>query len=168
MLASLAVVHSIEAVTGLKPQLKWPNDVLIGGKKVCGILIESKVQANTVDYVILGIGVNLNLKLADFPEILSIATSLSDELGGKVPRLSLIQRLLVEIEQSYLALSAGESLYKEWQGRLVILGKRIQVYSGKTTHEGIAESVARDGSLRLRLPNGSLTKIVTGDVTLCD
>ncbi len=168
MLASLAVTHSIEAVTGLKPQLKWPNDVLIGGKKVCGILVESKIQANKSDYAIIGIGVNVNLEPADFPEILPIATSLSHELGREVPRLSLIQRLLVEMEQSYLTLSDEESLYEEWQGRLITLGKRVQVESGETTYEGIAESVARDGSLRLRLPNGSLTKIVTGDVTLHD
>ena len=168
MLASLAVVHSIEAVTGIKSQIKWPNDVLIKDKKVCGILIENKIQTNTVDYAIIGIGINVNLRLADFPEILSIATSLSDELGRKVPRLSLIQRLLVEIERLYLALSAGESLYEDWRDNLVTLGKRVRVKSGKTIHEGIAESVGRDGSLLLHRPDGSLAKIVAGDVTLRD
>ena len=76
MVASLAVVHSIEAVTGLKSQLKWPNDVLIKGKKVCGILIESKVRGDIVDYAIIGIGINVNLRLADFPAI--SPTSYSD------------------------------------------------------------------------------------------
>ena len=168
MLASLAVMYSIQATTGLKPQLKWPNDVLIRGKKVCGILIESKIQADTVDYAIIGIGVNVNLRLADFPEIVAIATSLSHELGKEVPRLRLIQRLLVEIERLYLASLAGESLYEEWQGNLVTLGKRVRVKSGETVHEGIAESVARDGSLLLRCLDGSLTKILAGDVTLRD
>jgi len=168
MLASLAVMHSIEAITGLKPQLKWPNDVLIKGKKVCGILIESKVQAGTVDYAIIGIGVNVNLRLTDYPEIVAIATSLSHELGKEVPRLRLIQRLLVETERLYLALSAGESLYEEWQDNLVTLGQQVRVTSGETVHEGIAESVARDGSLLLHRPDGSLTKILAGDVTLRD
>ena len=98
MLAALAVVHSIEVVTGLKSQLKWPNDVLINGKKVCGILIESNVRGNTVDYAIIGIGVNVNLGLNAFPEIQPTATSLSEDLGRDVQRLNVIRRLLVVIE----------------------------------------------------------------------
>ena len=166
MLASLAVVHSIEAITGLKSQVKWPNDVLINGRKVCGILIESEVRGNTVDYAIVGIGVNVNLRLSAFPEILSIATSLCEELGREISRLSLVQRLLVEIEKLYLSLPAGGPVYEEWRDRLVTLGKRVQVKSGKTMYEGIAESVASDGSLLLRQSDGSLTRIVAGDATL--
>jgi len=168
MLASLAVVHSIEAVTGLKSQLKWPNDVLINGKKVCGVLIESNVRGDIVDYAIIGIGVNVNLRLYDFPEIQPTATSLSDELGGDVSRLNVIRCLLVEIERLYLTLLAGGSIYQEWRDSLVTLGRRVQVKSGETIYEGIAESVARDGSLLLHHSDGSLTKIVAGDVTLRD
>ena len=166
MLASLAVVHSIEAVTGLKSQVKWPNDILINGRKVCGILIESDVRGDTVGYTIVGIGVNVNLRLSAFPEILSTATSLYDELGREVSRLSLIQRILVEIEKLYLSLPAGGSVYQEWRDRLVTLGKRVQVKTGKTVYKGIAESVASDGSLLLRQSDGSLTRIVAGDATL--
>jgi len=168
MLASLAVVHSIEAVTGLKAQVKWPNDVLIHGRKVCGILVESELRRDIVNYAIVGIGVNVNLRLADFPEILPIATSLSDELGREVSPLELIRRLLLEIERLYLALPAGESIYEEWRDRLVTLGRRVSVNWGTTSYEGIAESVASDGSLLLRHSDGSLTKIVAGDVTLRD
>jgi len=168
MLASLAVVYSIESVTGLKPQLKWPNDVLIKGRKVCGILIESGVRGRKVDYAIVGIGVNVNLRLVGFPEISAVTTSLSDELGREVPQIDLIRRLLVEVEKLYLALPSGESVYQEWRDRLVTLGRRVQVSWGKTEYEGIAESVARDGSLLLRCSDGSLTKIVAGDVTLRD
>ena len=166
MVASLAAVHSIEAVTGLKSQVKWSNDILINNRKVCGILIENEVRGDRVDYAIIGIGMNVNLRISDFPEILSIATSLYDELGREVSRLSLIQRLLSEIERLYLSLPAGESVYQEWRDRLVTLGKRVQVKSGETIYEGIAESVASDGSLLLRQLDGSLTRIVAGDVTL--
>jgi BirA family biotin operon repressor/biotin-[acetyl-CoA-carboxylase] ligase len=166
MVASLAVAHCIEQVTGLKPQIKWPNDVLVNGKKVCGILIESDVRGSTVDYAIIGIGINANLRPPDFPEIPSTATSLSHELGKKVSRLDTIRCLLIEAERLYLASTAGESIYQEWQDRLVTLGKQVQVKSGETTYKGIAESVASDGSLLLRQPDGSLTKIVAGDVTL--
>ena len=168
MLASLAVVHSIESVTGLKSQIKWPNDVLVNGRKVCGILIESDVQGNAVNYAIIGIGINANLRLADFPEILPIAASLSDEMGRDVSRLSIIRCLLVETERVYLALSAGGSIYEEWRDSLVTLGRRVCVKTGEAIYEGVAESVARDGSLLLRGPDGSLTRIVAGDVTLRD
>ena len=165
MVASLAVARSIEVVTGLKPQIKWPNDVIIKGKKVCGILIKSEVTGDSVDFAIIGIGVNVNFRVSDFPEILPIATSLSDELGRDVSRLDIIRCLLVEIERLYLA---GGSIYEEWRDSLVTLGKRVQAKMGETTHEGIAESVARDGSLLLRHRDGSLTRIVAGDVTLRD
>ncbi len=166
MLASLAVVHSIETVTGLKSQIKWPNDVLINGKKVCGILIESDVRGDTVNYVIVGIGINVNLGVADFPDISPIATSLSDELGREVSRVSVIRCLLVEMERLYLDLSAGGSLYEEWRDSLVTLGQKVRAATGDMVYEGRAESVARDGSLLLRGPDGSLTRIVVGDVTL--
>ncbi len=168
MIASLAVVHSIGSVTGLKSQIKWPNDVLINGRKVCGILIESDVQGNKVNYTVIGIGVNVNLRLADFPEIMPVATSLSDELGRDVSRLNVVRCLLVEIERLYLALSIGASIYEEWRDNLVTLGKRVRVRTGEAIYEGIAESVARDGSLLLRGLDGNLNQIVAGDVTLRD
>jgi len=168
MLASLAVVHSIEAVTGLKSQVKWPNDVLLNGKKVCGILIESDVQGNRVNYTIIGIGIDVNLRLADFPEIQPIATSLSDELGREISRLRVVRHLLSEVERLYLALSTGVSIYEEWRDSLVTLGKKVRVTAGETISEGVAESVAGDGSLLLRGLDGSLTRIVAGDVTLRD
>ncbi len=166
MLASLAVVRSLEAVTGLKVQIKWPNDVLINGRKVCGILIESDVRGNTVNYVIVGIGINVNLSAADFPEISPIATSLSGELGREVSRLSVVRRLLVEMDKLYQGLSVGGALYGEWRSRLVTLGKKVRAATGDTVYEGVAEAVAEDGSLLLRGPDDSLTRIVVGDVTL--
>jgi BirA family biotin operon repressor/biotin-[acetyl-CoA-carboxylase] ligase len=166
MVASLAVAHSIEAVTGLKPRLKWPNDVLVGDRKVSGILVESGVRGSSVDYAVIGIGVNVNFKVSNFPEISPTATSLSDELGRKVSLPRLVRRLLVELEGYYLALVARASLYEEWRDSLVTLGKEVRVESGGAVQVGIAQSVARDGSLLLRLPDGSLSRIVAGEVTL--
>ncbi len=166
MLASLAVVHSIEEVTGLKSQIKWPNDVLINGKKVCGILIESDVQGNTVNYSVIGIGINVNLKPTDFPEIQPTATSLYNELDIEVSRLSVVRHLLAEMESLYLVVSTGGSIYKEWREKLVTLGQSVRVTAGEAIYEGVAESVAGDGSLLLRSLDGRLTKIVAGDVTL--
>ena len=166
MLASLAVVRSIVSVTGLKPQIKWPNDVLLNGKKVSGILIENDFLGDKVAYSIIGIGIDVNLKLADFPEIQPIATSLSDESGKEVSRLKLIRYLLVEMENLYLGLSAGGSLYEEWRDNLVTLGKVVRATTDDAVYDGIAESVDRDGSLLLRRRDGTSVKIVAGDVTL--
>ena len=168
MVACLAVVHSIEAVTGLRSQVKWPNDVLVNGKKVSGILIGSDIRRNIVNYAIVGIGVNVNFKLSDFPQIPASATSLYDELGREVPCLDLIRHLLLETERLYQALLAGDSICEQWRDSLVTLGKKVRVESNKTVYQGIAESVARDGSLLLRCLDGRLIKIMAGDVTLRD
>jgi BirA family biotin operon repressor/biotin-[acetyl-CoA-carboxylase] ligase len=166
MVASLAVAGSIEQVTNLKAQIKWPNDVLVNDKKICGILVESDVRGNKVDYAVIGIGINVNLEVSEFPQIAPIATSLSRELGSDVPRLKIVRSLLAQAEKLYLALADGDSVFKQWRDRLVTLGKEVQVSSGEAVHKGIAESVAPDGSLLLRQPDGSLLKIVAGDVTL--
>jgi len=168
MAASLAVARCIEVVTSLRPEIKWPNDVLIHGKKVGGILIESDIRTDRVNYAILGIGMNVNLNVTDFPEIQTKATSLSHELGKEVSRLEMIRCLFNEIEFFYLASTAGDTVYQEWQRKLVTLGKEVRATSatGETTLTGIAESVDRDGSLWLRLEDGSLTRVIAGDVTL--
>ncbi len=166
MVASVAVVRTIETVTGLKPVLKWPNDVMVNNRKVCGILVEANVQPGTVNFVVVGIGINANLEPSDFPEILPVATSLSRELGQKVSRLEIVRRLLCEMERLYLSSTESDAVYEEWRDRLATLGKKIRVTSGTGTQEGIAEDVDADGALLLRLPDGSLDRVLAGDVTL--
>ncbi len=166
MVASLAVVHTILDITGLQPQIKWPNDVMIGGKKVCGVLVESGVRDGNIDYAIIGIGVNVNLEAAALGELSLPATSLSDELGRGVSRLELVRRLLVEMERLYLSAHSSEAVYREWKDSLETLGRRVRARSGDRVYEGIAESVDKDGSLLLRRLDGSLTRILAGDVTL--
>ena len=166
MLAALAVLRSIEKTTGLKCQLKWPNDVLINNRKVCGILLESQAASDRVDYAIIGIGINVNMNLSDYPEIASFATSLADETGKEVSRLVLLQNLFLEMEKLYVHLRSGESLLPEWRDNLITLGKNVHIRSGDDVFEGIAESVAEDGSLMLRCADGRLLKFMAGDVTL--
>lgn len=167
MVASVAAAHSITEVTGLESQLKWPNDVLIKGKKVGGILIESGIRGRGVNHAVVGMGINVNLKTADFAQILPTATSLADELGREVPRLKLVRSLLFEFERLYLSLPS-EAVYQEWRDSLVTLGRKVHVRSGSSLYEGSAESVARDGSLVLRRPDGNPILIAAGDVTLSD
>ncbi|MBI2836662.1 MAG: biotin--[acetyl-CoA-carboxylase] ligase [Chloroflexi bacterium] len=166
MLASLAVVGSIRNVTGLDPRIKWPNDVLLNGRKTCGILVEGDVRSDTVNHAIIGIGVNVNLRPDDFPEIQATATSLSHEAGRPVSPLAVVKSLLAEMDRLYLDLNRGASLYEEWRDRLVTLGQKVRVTARNLTFDGIAESVGKDGSLTVRRTDGSAVTVVAGDVTL--
>ena len=166
IVASLATSRCIEHAAGLKTAIKWPNDVLINGKKVSGILSESSLRRQSVDWVILGIGINVNFDPGTYPEIAGTATSLSNELGSNFSQLKILLTLLGEIELLYIALRRGEPIHVEWSKRLETLGKLVQVKSGKHIEEGYAESVDSDGSLLLRRSNGSLSRITAGEVTL--
>ncbi len=130
MLSSLAVSNSIKKTTGLKCRLKWPNDVLIGGKKVCGILIETKTKINSVDYAIIGMGINVNMQLVDHAEIGAVGTSLADELGKPLSREKLLKQLFEEMEKLYSMSLAGESLFPRWRDNLITLGKQVKARSG--------------------------------------
>jgi BirA family biotin operon repressor/biotin-[acetyl-CoA-carboxylase] ligase len=168
MIASVAVARSIEMVTGLETQLKWPNDVLVNGRKVCGILIENELKGSRLAWAVIGIGINVNIRMEDFPRVAAMATSLYDELGKELSRVQIIRCLLVEMEKLYLSLGDGELIYQEWRDRLVTLGQEVRVASGETVLEGVAEDAVRDGSLLLKHSDGSLSRIVAGDVTLRD
>ena len=165
MIASLAVVHSIESNTGLKAQVKWPNDILIDGKKVCGILIENEVKGNKVAFSIVGIGININLKVADYSEISSTAMSLKSNSVNDF-RIKILQSLLTEFERLYLRLPDSKPIYESWRDRLVTLGKEVRATSGSQTTEGVAETVDESGALVIRKTDGTLIKVVAGDVTL--
>jgi BirA family biotin operon repressor/biotin-[acetyl-CoA-carboxylase] ligase len=166
MLASLAVLNSIRVTTGLNCQLKWPNDILINNKKVCGILTETKAQVDRLDYAIFGIGINVNMKMKDYPELRTTATSLADELGKSVSRARLLRQLFTELEKLYLGMLSGKSLFPEWRDNLGTIGKSVRIQSGDTVYEGTAESVGEDGCLILRRDDGSLMKVTIGDVSL--
>jgi BirA family biotin operon repressor/biotin-[acetyl-CoA-carboxylase] ligase len=167
MIASLAVVHAIEAVAAVKADIKWPNDVLIGGKKVGGILIENEVKANKAVYSIAGIGINVDLNTADYPEISATATSLMSRSDPDF-RVKIIQSLLGEFERLYLKLPDSKFIYEAWRSRLITLGKKVRAASGSIIIEGIADSVDETGALSIRQPDGSLVRVVAGDVTLSE
>jgi BirA family biotin operon repressor/biotin-[acetyl-CoA-carboxylase] ligase len=166
MLASVTAARSIEKVTELKTQIKWPNDILIKGRKTCGMLLEVNVKGNRVEYAIIGIGINVNMDYSDFSETLPEATSLFHEKGNRVSRLALMRQLLIEMDSIYQGMKSGVSIYEEWRNRLITLGKKIQVKWGDTVQEGIAEDVAHDGALLLRNTDGDLVRVVAGDATL--
>jgi BirA family biotin operon repressor/biotin-[acetyl-CoA-carboxylase] ligase len=166
MMASLAVSHCIEAVTGLETQIKWPNDVLVNGKKVCGILIESDIRNEIINYAVIGIGVNVNAGYDVLSGVQFPATSLNIESGTEVSQLHIMRELLRSMDNLYRIITSGGSVFHEWRNRLVTLGKEVRVTSGKEIFEGIAEAVDEDGSLLVRSSDSRRHRIVAGDVTL--
>ncbi|MGD8473942.1 MAG: biotin--[acetyl-CoA-carboxylase] ligase [Anaerolineae bacterium] len=167
MLCGLAVAETIEFQTGLEVGLKWPNDVVIAGSKVCGILSEIEFEGPKVSFAVVGIGVNVNLDPALLPADLCLtATSLSREMGAEVARLPLLQALLKKIEKRYCTIGLAHSLHHEWAGRLVTLGKAVTVSGTTPALQGMAEGVDVDGALLVRLADGTLEKVLAGDVSL--
>jgi len=163
MAACLATVQSIEKVTGLKPSIKWPNDVLLNGKKVSGILMENIFQGGELKAAILGIGINAKFDALASTEISAIATSLSTESGREISPGDILPSLLEEFEQLYQELQGGRTIFERWLARVETLGKLVRVKSGDTVEEGYAESINADGSLVLKRPDGSLVTAITGE-----
>ena len=166
MIASLAVVYSIGKVAGLKAGIKWPNDILIDGKKVCGILIENEVRGEKTARAIIGIGINVSLGELKIQGSSIPVTSLEKEVQVNIVKTDLINNLLVEMERLYLCLPNGREIFEDWQKKLVTLGKKVVVRTGSETLEGIADSVDESGALMLKFDDGSTTTVVAGDVTL--
>ncbi|MBI4282549.1 MAG: biotin--[acetyl-CoA-carboxylase] ligase [Chloroflexi bacterium] len=169
MLASLALARALRRIAqeSSPVTIKWPNDVRMGGRKIAGILIESFLaEEGTGNFSIVGMGVNVNFDPREYPEISDIATSLQRELGRPVPRLGLLKGIMAEMEVLYLAIKQGGSVRDEWSSWLDTLGQQVRVTWGGQVYEGYAQGVDQDGSLLLRLSNGSLLALAAGEVTL--
>ena len=159
LLAALTVAGGIETSSGAVPDLKWPNDVLISGKKLAGILLERPAGAD----VVLGVGLNVNQSRADLPEG---ATSLAIEIGHQLERESLLAAILNDFGNAYeRADREGVSwIVPGWRSRSSMLGKAVAFHRDGTLIRGIAEDVSDDGALQVRLDDGSRISVVAGEV----
>jgi len=169
MLAAVAIASAIDKVTGLNAGIKWPNDLLVDGKKVSGILAEMQGEQDRVNFLIMGVGINVNHELNDFPEELQpVATSLKLAGGRQVERVRLLQACLESFEQWYfLWLEQGFApVLARWKELSVTLNRAVRASTLKKTWEGWAQDVDEDGALLLRLPNGELQRLATGEVSL--
>ena len=165
MLACLAVLFSIRRYTGLPAKIKWPNDILIRGRKVCGILIDSQMRLDEVEYAIVGVGLNVNVDMKKYGDV-PTATSISHELGHPVSRTEMLAHIMADMERLYESLQKWDSIHDIWALFLDTLGHDVAVRWGDTVERGRAESVDQDGNLMLRRPDGSLVRVVAGEVTL--
>jgi BirA family transcriptional regulator, biotin operon repressor / biotin---[acetyl-CoA-carboxylase] ligase len=165
--AATAVARAIRTQSSLAPQIKWPNDILVSGKKVAGILTELSAELDQVRYVVIGIGVDVNVM--EFPPDLDgSATSLALEAGRRFVRGEMAAAILAELDADYARIKRGEfaALAEEWEQHCITLGRRVHIHIGDRTVSGRAESLDNDGALLLRTDHGHLERIVGGDVTL--
>lgn len=163
MISSVAVTQVIEDITGLKPEIKWPNDLLLNGKKVCGILTELEAKMDKIDYVVVGIGINVNNQLN--PELLGTATTLKLETNTLISREKLLKSILTNFDKNYNRLISGDYNFvrDSWLVHSNIIGKKIQVEDDKILNEGIVTDVNDCGHLILETEKGQV-KIVSGDI----
>ena len=166
IIAPLAVALAVEEVTGLRPRIKWPNDVLVEGRKLSGILIESEISGSAVEYALVGPGINVNFDIEESPEITAIATSIKRELGREASREELLAAFLNHFEALYEDAPKGDAVFEEWRSRLDTLGREVRVTFGDQVYEGAAEDVDRDGNLILVQPDGTRRTVEAGEVTL--
>lgn len=169
LLTAVAVVQAIKEVTGIIPDIKWPNDILINGKKICGILTELQAEENRIQSVIIGIGINVNQTKTDFLEdIRDTATSLKIELCKTVDRTLLIQKLCFTLEQLLnLYLSDGFAPIKRlWETYAVSIGKQITARTLNGTYQGLALGINDDGVLLLKQADGEIKEIYSADIEI--
>jgi len=166
LLAGIAVARAIQEVTGQEPECKWPNDILIGGKKVCGILLEGALRDDGLDFVVAGIGINVNQ--TDFPPELSEgATSLRRLCGHEFNREELLRAVLQHFERLYRAEREENfsSIPRLWLAHTRMIGKPLEIHSNETTLAGTAVRIAADGGLVIATESGEQT-VYAGDVTV--
>jgi len=164
-----ALRRAIQNYTGLKAGIKWPNDILLNGRKVAGILTEMAAELDRVKHVILGIGVDVNLNAADFPaDLRKTATSLKIELGEPVSRSELAIHILRELDRDYERICCGDfcAVADEWEEHCTTMGQVVRIQPGNHAVRGRAESLAEDGALLVRTDHGHLERVVAGDVLL--
>jgi BirA family transcriptional regulator, biotin operon repressor / biotin---[acetyl-CoA-carboxylase] ligase len=160
MAVSVAVSKSIQNLYGLDAGIKWPNDILINERKVCGILMEVSAEVDRLDYAVVGLGINANVDVSGFPDEWK-STSIAHQLGKDVSRVELIQKLLQEIEAAYEQMSSIE-VYEEWRRRSITLGRRVRITSMTGDLIGVTEDLLKDGSICLKTKEGH-KRVLAGD-----
>ena len=172
ILSAVALSKSIKSVLGIETEVKWPNDITMNGKKVAGVLVDASFQTNSIDYLILGIGINFDIdakklekRLTKTPNFYGI-----DSLRGKenkTPPKTLLKEFLLQFEKNLFQLDKGEKskIVKEWTKRAAGIGKKITINTSNGKISGISQGIDNDGALKIKTRNET-KKIYVGDVVL--
>ena len=166
LVTGVAVAETLKKECNLDVGIKWPNDILIGSKKVCGILTEVNASIEKINYVIVGIGIDMNVDVPLFPpDLQKGATSLKNELDTEINGAILVQKFLLEFETIYNEFKAGKfpEILKEWRSLSKTIGNNVEVRTRGKTIRGEAVGINKEGILILELEDGSLEKIISGE-----
>lgn len=171
VIGGLAAARAVRKVAGLDTRIKWPNDLMLDGNKVAGILAESAIEGESVCYAVLGIGINVAHYPDDDEQIAGIATSVDSAAGKAVSRESLLRQLLMELDDLYRRLpkpgnDGSDGPVAEWSMLLETTGRRVTATFHDERFEGEAVGVDETGNLLLRLHSGEVKTLTAGDVTL--
>ena len=167
LMTAVVLVRSIKKLFDIPILIKWPNDIIIENKKLCGILTEMSAESDRINYVIVGIGVNTNIAREQFPEeIRGQSISLQEIIGKQISKIKLTRLLLENFEKSYGLLQRKQfaDILKDWKLNAHTLGKRITVVSGKRTISGEAIDVTTEGALVIKAEDGKIVNILSGTV----
>lgn len=168
-LSAVAVARAVAAITPLVPAIKWPNDILVGGRKVAGLLNEMSAETEKVNFIVLGIGININMAPSQFPpDLRHPASSLATEGGAPLNRLAVTRALLEALDTLYASyLSNGfPGIRKEWLERSAVAGRRVRVSFHDREVSGEVTGIDDDGALLLKLADGGTERVLAGDVTI--
>lgn len=170
LVTAVAVIHAMKAqFKNFTPEIKWPNDILINGRKCTGILTEMVSETDRIQALLIGIGINVNQQMSDFPdELQSIATSIAIEEGEKIDRAQFVANVLEFLEQySDHYIKHGFGLIKElWENASGTIGKQVKATTLREVVEGVAVGITEDGVLEIRLPNGEIQGIYSADIEI--
>jgi BirA family biotin operon repressor/biotin-[acetyl-CoA-carboxylase] ligase len=174
MLCSLAAADGVKEIGGLSVSLKWPNDLVVltepagdaSWRKLAGVLTETALVGEQVEFAIVGIGINVNVPAELLPGLSPEATSVLAETGHLTSREELLAKTLAGVEDRYERLRQGESPHSEWCSRLATLGRQVEVVTSQGVLTGLAEGVTEAGELLLRTTDGTLHQLAAGDVTI--
>ena len=173
--ASLAVSEAITHCTGLESKLKWPNDVLIDGKKVSGVLVDASVNSSSIEYVIVGIGVNVNVNSAEVQRDIKCqafpcqVTSLSDELASRCDKVRLIKNILQTLDKYYLKIESDTDypILEQWKHSAIdITSKPVYVSHGAEGFTATVLGLEEDGSLVVVRDNNRIERIVSAEYSI--
>lgn len=167
-LVAVALNRSIREVTGLPSGIKWPNDILIKGGKAAGILTEIYLEQESIQYIIVGIGINVNTDY--FPkEIREEATSLSLSSGHPISRLKILIAVLLELERQYLDFTVKgnfDTILSDYRRMSVTIGERVNIVGRKGMGKAVALDIAENGGLLIENDDGTIEEIISGEVQL--
>jgi len=172
IVAAIAVCKAIESLYPIKPQIKWTNDILINGKKVCGILTElaTEAESDLTQFVVLGIGINVNNNIEDFPqEIRDISTSLKMESGKNINRSRLIAKIILELDkliENFYFLKNQAELIEQYKSYLCMLGENITIIRGETKINAKALDINKNAALVVQYDNGKIETINSGEISV--